>query len=146
MHSRRGDLDWINDEVLAQNRLSAFGAHLVNVLEATVETIGFGQHTDRRSVGSICASQETRRIRPLDDCSQGRGSGLALHDDGRAAGARLDAVFAQGTGAQGVFERTLGARKREGINLAVGLVELGKARAARCNQGIKDCSRGAQAL
>ena len=146
MHARRGNLDRIDDEVLAQNRLSGLGAHLVDVLEAAVETIGLGQHADRRSVGSIGASQEARRICPLDDCPQGRGSRLALHDDCGTGGARRDAVFTRGTGAQGIFERALGSRQSQGFNVPVGLVEFGKARASRCDQGIKDCSRGAQAL
>ena len=146
MHACRSDLDGIDDEVLAQDRLSGLGAHLIDVLEATVETIGLGEHTDRRSVGSIGASQETWRICPLDDCPQGRGSRLALHDDCGTGGARLDAVFTRGAGAEGIFERALGSRQSQGINVPVGLVEFGKARASRCNQGIKDCSRGAQAL
>ena len=139
MRASSRDLNGIDDEVLAQDRLVNLVSYLIKISEIAVETVGLCQHTDRCSVARVGTSQEARRICALDNCAQSRRCRLALHDDCRAAGTRLEAyLFVITTRAQCVLKRARRARKRQRIDVPVGLVKFRKTRPTLSDDRIKD--------
>ena len=101
-------LDGVNDEVLIQHRLAHSLRHGGHISQVAVKTVGFGQYADGGGHGCISLGQGGRAVTVRDDCAQGGAGGLTFHDQGRAAGARVQlAILTQSAGAQGSLKRTL---------------------------------------
>ena len=101
-------LDGVNDEVLIQHRLAHSLRHGGHISQVAVKTVRLSQHADSGGHGRISLGQGGRAVTIRDDCAQGGAGSLTFHDQGRAAGARVQlAVFTQGAGAQGSLKRTL---------------------------------------
>ena len=101
-------LDGVNDEVFIQHRLAHSLRHGGHISQVAVKTVRLGKHADGGSHGRISLGQGGRAVTVRDYCAQGGAGGLALHDQGRTAGARVQlAILTQSAGAQGGLKRTL---------------------------------------
>ena len=79
---RFGDLDFVEDEVLAQHRQRGRRARRAQVGQAALEELLVGEHGERRGAALFIIPGDGRRVEIVDQQALARGSFLDLGDDG----------------------------------------------------------------